>query len=263
MNTEHIVPWLLGQEYPGTGVAGVPTLIFEHLLYVIVPLLLAIAIALPIGLWVGHINKGGTLAINIANGGRAIPSLGIIIIAFIAFSAGFIPVYITLTAMAIPPILTNTYVGVREVDPEIRDAAAGMGLSGWEILSHVEVPMAMPVIMAGVRTSAVQVVATATLAAYIGLGGLGRPIFTGLAIGPQFNPDAKTLLVVACVLVAVLAVVTEQLLGLVERAVVPAGLLSKQQQEEEEGGAPPRPMADADAGADSAHESSEESAVAV
>jgi osmoprotectant transport system permease protein len=105
----------------------------------------------------------------------------------------------------------------------------------------------------------VQVVATATLAAYIGLGGLGRPIFTGLAIGPQFNPDAKTLLVVACILVAILAVVTEQLLGLVERAIVPAGLRSKRQQEE--GGAPPRPLADADA--DAGSESSEESAVAV
>jgi osmoprotectant transport system permease protein len=257
MNTEHIIPWLLGQEYPNTGVAGVPTLLFEHLLYVIVPMALAIAIALPIGLWVGHINKGGTLAINVANGGRAIPSLGIIIIAFIAFSAGFIPVYITLTAMAIPPILTNTYVGVREVDPEIRDAAAGMGLSGWDILRRVEVPMAMPVIMAGVRTSAVQVVATATLAAYIGLGGLGRPIFTGLAIGPQFNPDAKTLLIVACVLVAILAVVTEQVLGLVERAVVPTGLMRKQQQEQ--GGGPPRTRGDADA--DTARQSAEESVV--
>jgi osmoprotectant transport system permease protein len=231
VNTESIVPWLLGQEYPGTGVAGVPTLLFEHLLYVIVPLALAIAIAVPIGLWVGHINRGGTLAINIANGGRAIPSLGIIVIAYLLFSAGFIPVYITLTAMAIPPILTNTYVGVREVDAEVRDAAAGMGLSGWDIVRRVEIPMAMPVIMAGVRTSAVQVVATATLAAYIGLGGLGRPIFTGLAIGPQFNPDAKTLLVVACVLVAILAIATEQLLGLIERAVVPAGLQHKQAEE--------------------------------
>lgn len=242
MNTEFIVPWLLGQEYPRTGVAGVPTLLFEHLLYVIVPLALAIAIAVPIGLWVGHINRGGTLAINIANGGRAIPSLGIIVIAYLLFSAGFIPVYITLTAMAIPPILTNTYVGVREVDAEVRDAAAGMGLSGWDIVRRVEIPMAMPVIMAGVRTSAVQVVATATLAAYIGLGGLGRPIFTGLAIGPQFNPDAKTLLIVACVLVAILAIATEQLLGLIERAVVPTGLQHKQAQES--GDAPPPSGAD-------------------
>lgn len=255
MNWEPVLPWLLGQEYPNTGVPGVPTLVWEHLLYVVVPLLLALAIALPIGLWVGHINKGGTLAINIANAGRAIPSLGIIIIAFIAFSAGFIPVYITLTAMAIPPILTNTYVGVREVDPEIRDAAAGMGLSGWEIMRRVEIPMAMPVIMAGVRTSAVQVVATATLAAYIGLGGLGRPIFTGLAIGPQFNPDARTMLLVACVLVALMAIATEQLLGVVERAVVPRGLAAKQEQEAR--GAPPT---EADAQPQSTDE--EQSAVA-
>lgn len=253
MNLEHIVPWLLGQEYPNTGVAGVPTLLFEHLLYVVVPLVLALAIAIPIGLWVGHVNRGGTLAINIANGGRAIPSLGIIIIAFIAFSAGFIPVYITLTAMAIPPILTNTYVGVREVDPEVRDAAAGMGLSGWEILRNVEIPMALLVIMAGVRTSAVQVVATATLAAYIGLGGLGRPIFTGLAIGPQFNPDAKTLLIVACILVAILAVLTEQLLGVAERRIVPTGLTRKQEQERR--GAPPPSAADADTAERSTRES--------
>ncbi len=261
MNLEHVIPWLLGQEYPNTGVAGVPTLLFEHLLYVIVPLLLALATAVPVGLWVGHINRGGTLAINIANAGRAIPSLGIIIIAFIAFSAGFIPVYVTLTAMAIPPILTNTYVGVREVDPEVRDAAAGMGLSGWEILRKVEIPMAMPVIMAGVRTSAVQVVATATLAAYIGLGGLGRPIFTGLAIGPQFNPDAKTLLVVACILVAILAVLTEQVLGVAERKIVPTGLVGKQEQERR--GTPPPSAVDADpADPDTAQQSQEESAVA-
>jgi osmoprotectant transport system permease protein len=183
------------------------------------------------------------LAINIANGGRAIPSLGIIIIAFIAFAAGYSPVYITLTAMAIPPILTNTYVGVREVDPEIRDAAAGMGLSGWEIVRKVEIPMAMPVIMAGVRTSAVQVVATATLAAYIGLGGLGRPIFTGLAIGPQFNPDARTMLLVACVLVAIIAILTEQMLGLVERVIVPSGLAAKREQQAR--GGPPAKEADA------------------
>lgn len=256
MNWEHVIPWLLGQDYPNTGVAGVPTLLWEHLLYVVVPVLLAIAIALPVGLWVGHINKGGTFAINVANGGRAIPSLGIIIIAFLAFSAGFIPVYITLTAMAIPPILTNTYVGVREVDPEIRDAAAGMGLSGWDLLRKVEIPMALPVIMAGIRTSAVQVVATATLAAYIGLGGLGRPIFTGLAIGPQFNPDARTLLIVSCVLVAILAIVTEQLLALVERWIVPTGLTRKQQQQQR--GTPP-PRTDADAGAS---QKPEQSAVA-
>lgn len=255
MNWDNVIPWLLGSEYPNTGVAGMPTLLFEHLLYVIVPLLLALAIAVPIGVWVGHINRFGTLAINVSNAGRAIPSLGILIIAVLAFTAGFIPVYITLTAMAIPPILTNTYVGIREVDPEIRDAAAGMGLSGWDLVRQVEIPLAMPVIMTGIRTSAVQVVATATLAAYIGLGGLGRPIFTGLSIGPQFNPDARTLLVVACVVVAILAICTEQLLGLVERLMVPTGLARAQAVEQ--GDAPP-PDARPDDSADASEDQSQE-----
>lgn len=231
MNWGPIWPWLLGQEHETLRIAGVPTLLGEHLLYVVGPVLAAIAIALPVGLWVGHINKGGTLAVNISNAGRAIPSLGLILIAYLAFGLSSIPVYITLVAMAIPPILTNTYVGVREVDPEVRDAAAGMGLSGWEILRQVEIPMAMPVIMAGIRTSAVQVVATATLAAFVGLGGLGRPIFTGLATSVQFNPDARTVVVVAVVLVALFAIVVEQLLGVVERLVVPTGLTRRQAQQ--------------------------------
>lgn len=261
MSWEKVWPWLLGEEFAGTGVPGVPTLVWEHLLYAIVPLIAAIVIAVPLGVWVGHINRFGTLAVNISNAGRAIPSFGLIIIAFLLFSAGFVPVYITLTAMAIPPILTNTYVGVREVDPEVRDAAVGMGLSGMEIVRRVEVPMALPVMMAGIRTSAVQVVATATLAAYIGLGGLGRPIFTGLAIGPQFNPDARTMLLVACVLVAILAILTEQLLGAVERRIVPTGLLRKQEQEAR-GGASAQPVEETD-DAGRARQEHEEEPVAV
>lgn len=257
MNWAPIWPWLIGQEHEALRITGVPTLLLEHLLYVVVPVVAAIVIALPIGLWVGHINKGGTLAINVSNAGRAIPSLGLILIAYIAFEGSLTPVFVTLIAMAIPPILTNTYVGVREVDPEIRDAAAGMGLSGWEILRRVEIPMAMPVIMAGVRTSAVQVVATATLAAFVGLGGLGRPIFTGLATSVQFNPDARTVVVVAVVLVAVFAIVVEQLLGVVERLVVPSGL--RRMQEQQRSGAPVK--TDADAGP--AQQTEEQSTVTV
>ena len=236
MSWEPVWPWLLGQEHETLRIAGVPTLLWEHLLYVVGPVLAAVAVALPIGLWVGHVNRGGTFAINVSNAGRAIPSLGVILIAYLVFGLSSIPVFITLIAMAIPPILTNTYVGVREVDPEVRDAAAGMGLSGWQILRQVEIPMAMPVIMAGIRTSAVQVVATATLAAFVGLGGLGRPIFTGLATSVQFNPDARTVVVVAVILVAIFAIVVEQLLGVVERLVVPKGI-SRGQQEQD--GAPP------------------------
>jgi osmoprotectant transport system permease protein len=242
MNWGPIWPWLLGEQHETLRIAGVPTLLAEHLLYVVGPLLVAIAIALPVGLWVGHINKGGTLAINISNAGRAIPSLGLILIAYLAFGLSAIPVLIALIAMAIPPILTNTYVGVREIDAEVRDAAAGMGLSGWQILQRVEIPMAMPVIMAGIRTSAVQVVATATLAAFVGLGGLGRPIFTGLATSVQFNPDARTVVVVAVVLVAVFAIVVEQLLGVVERLVVPTGLAEGQERDGR------RPSTEADVG---------------
>jgi osmoprotectant transport system permease protein len=219
---DEILPWLLGE--PLLQMPGVPTLVVQHLGYALVPTLVALAIALPLGLWVGHTGRGGTLAINIANNGRAIPSLGIIVIAFIGFGRGVLPVYLTLVAMAIPPILTNTYVGVRQVDPEVRDAARGMGLTGLQLLRRVEIPMALPVIMAGVRTATVQTVATATLAAFVGLQGLGRPIFTGLAIGVQFNPLARAIVLVGVVAVAVLAVATELLLGRVERAIVPTGI---------------------------------------
>lgn len=240
MNWELVWPWLAGQQHETLRIPGVPTLLLEHLLYTLVPLAIALVVALPIGAWVGHINKGGTLAINVSNAGRAIPSLGIILIAYLALGRSLLPVFITLAAMAIPPILTNTYIGVREVDPEVRDAAAGIGLSGWEILRGVELPMALPIIMAGIRTSAVQIVATATLAAYLGFGGLGRPIFTGLAVSVLYNPDAKAAVIVAVVLVALFAIVVEQLFGLLERALVPKGIAARQQQS----GAPPATEAD-------------------
>jgi osmoprotectant transport system permease protein len=217
-----LLRWLSGE--PWLGVDGVPTLVVQHLLYALVPTVVAMAIALPIGLWSGHTGRGGLLAINVANVGRAIPSFGLILLAFTLAGFGFVPVYLTLVALAIPPILTNTYVGVRQVDPEIREAAAGMGLTGPQILRQVEVPMALPVIMAGVRTSAVQVVATATLAAVVGLGGLGRPIINGLAQNVQASPAARALVIVGALAVAVLAVLTEVALGMLERVVVPRGL---------------------------------------
>jgi osmoprotectant transport system permease protein len=217
--------WLAGEEL--LQMPGVPTLVLQHLAYSFIPLVLAIVIALPLGVWVGHTGRGGTLAINASNVGRAVPSFGIIVIAFIASGRGVIPVFITLIAMAIPPIVTNAYVGVRQVDPEVRDAARGMGLTAWQLVRQVEVPMAMPVIMAGIRTSAVQVVATATLAAYIGLEGLGRPIFTGLATGVQFNAQARAVVLVGIIGVAILAIGTEQGLGWLERRIVPTGIQAR------------------------------------
>ena len=220
--SSEVTAWIRGEEL--FQMAGLPALVAQHLLYALLPTLIAMAVALPLGLWLGHTGRGGNIAINIANAGRSIPSLGIILLAVLVFTAGYGAVYLTLVLMAIPPILTNTYVGVRNVDPEVRDAAGGMGLSGGQVLRKVEIPMALPVIMAGVRTSAVQVVATATLAAFVGLGGLGRPIFTGLAIGVQFNPVAREIVLVGVVAVALLAILTELALGRAERLVVPTGL---------------------------------------
>jgi osmoprotectant transport system permease protein len=209
--------WLAGTAW--RGVPGVPTLIWQHLVYSGVPTVAAIVIAVPFGLWTGHTGRGGLVAINISNVGRAVPSLGVLILVFVVSGFGLLPVYVTLIALALPPILTNTHVGIRQVDPEVLDAAAGMGLTGRQQLWQVEIPLALPVIMAGIRTAAVQVVATATLAAIVGLDGLGRPIVSGLAQNVQASPEARTLVIVGAVLVALLAVATELALGAAERAV--------------------------------------------
>jgi osmoprotectant transport system permease protein len=203
------------------GADGIPTRLFEHLWYSLVATLGAIAIALPIGLVLGHTGRGGQLAINISNLGRAIPSFGIIILAFIVAGIGFLPVLVTLVALALPPIVTNTYVGMRAVDPEIREAAEGMGMTGWQVLRRVEMPMAQPLIMAGIRTSAVQVIATATLAAVISLGGFGRYIIDGLA--QRNTPEV----VAGAILVSALSLLAEYGLGALQRATVSKGLAGR------------------------------------
>jgi osmoprotectant transport system permease protein len=182
---------------------------------------IAAAIALPIGIAIGHTGRGALLAVNLTNLGRAIPSLGIIILMFTVFGFGIAPVLITLFALAIPPIVTNSYIGVRSVDPDVRQAAEGMGMRGRQVLWQVELPMAMPLIMAGIRTSAVQVVATATLAAFVGLGGLGRYLIDGLA-----QRDIAEV-VGGAILVAALSLLTELLLGRVQTMVVSKGLAER------------------------------------
>ncbi|QBI18320.1 ABC transporter permease [Egibacter rhizosphaerae] len=200
------------------GSRGIPSRVLEHLWYSLSSLAAAIAIALPVGLWVGHTGRGGTLAINLANTGRAVPSFGIIVLFAILIGFGFTGTFIALVAFAIPPILTNTYTGVREVNSEVRESAEGMGMRGFQVLWRVEVPYALPLIFAGIRTSAVQVIATATLANLVGIGGLGSYVFGGLA---RLN-FAEML--VGAVLVALLSLAMEGVLALVQRAVVPGGL---------------------------------------
>jgi osmoprotectant transport system permease protein len=212
-----------------TGNDGVPVRLAEHLLLSGIPLVAALALALPVATWVGHSGRFGGLAINLANVGRAIPSLAIMAVAAMVLNrwlvdlglrreAGEITTMVAMAALAIPPIVTNTYVGLREVDREIVEAARGMGMTGLQVLRRVELPLALPVILAGVRTSAVQVVATATLGAVFGTGGLGRYIIDGIAQRREHEVFAGALIV------ALLSIATELGFGLFQRRVVSPGL---------------------------------------
>jgi osmoprotectant transport system permease protein len=200
------------------GIDGIPTRLAEQIHLSIESVAIGAVIALPIGIVLGHYGRFGNLAINISNVGRAVPSFAILVIAFQVFGLGDVPIILALTALAVPPMVTNSYVALREVDPDVKDAARGMGYRELAQLLRVELPLAVPLIMAGVRTSAVQVVATATLAALIAGGGLGRYIVDGLARSD--NP--RTL--AGALLVAALALATELLLAGLQRAMVPRGI---------------------------------------
>lgn len=200
------------------GSNGIPTRLLEHVQLSAESVLIGALIALPVGIVLGHYGRFGNLAINISNAGRAVPSFGILVIAFLVFGLGDLPVIVALTALAIPPMITNSYVALREVDPDVKEAARGMGYRELAQLLRVELPLAVPLIMAGIRSSAVQVVATATLAALIAGGGFGRYIIDGFA---QLN-DAMT--IAGAILVALLAFATEVGLSGLERLLVPRGI---------------------------------------
>ena len=200
------------------GSNGIPTRLVEHVHLSAESVAIAALLALPFGIALGHYGRFGNLAINISNAGRAVPSFGILVIAFQIFGLGDGPIVLALTALAIPPMVTNSYVALREVDPDVKEAARGMGYRELAQLLRVELPLAVPLIMAGVRTSAVQVVATATLAAYIAGGGFGRYIVDGFATQDYAQ------LFAGAVLVAALAVATEISLSALERGLVPRGL---------------------------------------
>jgi osmoprotectant transport system permease protein len=215
-----VIAWLTDPVH-WSGPDGIPVRTLQHIWYSLVATTVAAAIALPVGVYVGHTGRGAIVAVNLTNLGRAIPSLGIIILTFIVFGFGVLPILVTLFALAIPPIVTNSYIGVRSVDPDVRQAAEGMGMRGRQVLWRVELPIAMPLIMAGIRTSAVQVVATATLAAFVGLGGLGRYLIDGLS-----QRDLAEV-VSGAILVAVLSLLTELVLGRVQALVVSKGLAER------------------------------------
>jgi osmoprotectant transport system permease protein len=194
------------------------TLLREHIVLSAVALLVAIAIALPVALMIRNTRVGAAIAINIGNVGRAVPSLAILALLLPFLGIGFATALVALAALAIPPILINASTGLREVDKGVIDAARGMGLSGNQILTGIQLPIAAPVIFAGIRTSAVQTVASATLATFIGAGGLGDLIVLGLQrSGPE-------ILLAGAFSVALLAIFTEIGFGFLENAFTPKGL---------------------------------------
>jgi ABC-type proline/glycine betaine transport systems, permease component len=198
------------------GVEGIPHRLVEHLTMSAVSVAIAIALALPVALALGHLRRGGVVAIGLSNAGRAVPSFALLVLCAQVFglSSG-VPIVVALVALAIPPIMTNTYVAVTDVDSGVVEAARGMGLSGWQLLARVELPLALPLIMGAIRTAAVEVVATATLAAALAQGGLGRFILDG-----QSQNDVGKL-VGGAVLVASLAIVTELVFSVAQRLVSP------------------------------------------
>lgn len=209
--------WLVAQAN-WSGPNGIPARLGEHVAMSTVVMLIAIGIALPAGLFIGHTRRGVTLAVGLANIGRAVPTfalMGIIVPFTQAIDPGngfgLYPTILAMIILAIPPILVNTYAGVSEVDRDLVEAARGMGFRGGQILRGVEIPLALPVILGGVRSASVQVIATTTLGAIFGIGGLGRFVVDGIAQ----NDDG--MLFGGVVLVAGLAMLSEVLLSQVQR----------------------------------------------
>jgi osmoprotectant transport system permease protein len=209
-----------------SGRDGIPVRLWEHLWISGLSLAGSIGIGLPLGLAIGHTGRGAGAVVAIANIGRAVPSLGLMGLAFLlllplGLGVGPLPTIVALIALGIPPIVVNAYVGLREVDRDLIEAARGMGMRGSQVLRGIEVPIAMPVILAGVRTTAVQIVATATLAAAIGGGTLGQLIIIGFNVGDQVRIFG------AALIVAALSIATELTFAWIQRAATSPGIRTR------------------------------------
>lgn len=195
------------------GESGVWHRLLQHLVLTVVCLVLSCLIALPVALVLGHLGRGGALAVNISNVGRAVPTFAVLVLLLLTpvgdWAEG--PTVVALVLFAVPPLLTNAYVGVREVDRGVVQAARGMGMTGRQLMFHVELPLSLPLLLNGVRIAAVQLVATATIAALVGGGGLGRIITAG------FNLASTPQVVAGALLVAVFALVVEGVFEIAER----------------------------------------------
>ncbi|MER5339832.1 MULTISPECIES: ABC transporter permease [Streptomyces] len=203
----------LGDPAHWSGDDGVWHRLAQHLVLTVVCLVISCLVALPVALVLGHLGKGGALAVNISNIGRAVPTFAVLVLLLLTPLGkwGEGPTVVALVLFAVPPLLTNAYVGMREVDRSVVRSARGMGMTGRQMLLHVELPLSLPMVMNGVRIAAVQLVATATIAALAGGGGLGRIITAG------FNLASTPQVVAGAILVAVFALIVEGIFEIAER----------------------------------------------
>jgi osmoprotectant transport system permease protein len=225
-----VIKWLNDpahwRDRPADSFTGIPSEVLTHLRFSAIALALALAIALPAGLAIGHTGRG-TWVVTAANALRSIPAVGLLVLLSVLISPHFygrtdlgylIPTEIVLVLIALPAVLANTYAGVDAVDPAVRDAAKGMGMTGAEVLRKVELPNSLPLIFSGFRSATLQVIATATIASYFPLGGLGRYIYDG------FHQQDYPQMVSGGVLVAILAVLVDLVLAFVQRVSVSRGV---------------------------------------
>ena len=221
-----ILTWLTsGDAWSGSD--GILARLLEHVTYTAIVVLLASLVAVPTGLWIGHSGRGRWLVTG-ANALRAVPTLGLLFALTLVLlpvlpgdAAYLVPSVAVLVLLAIPPILSGTYAGVEAVQPATRDAARGIGMTGREVLTQVELPIALPLVLSGVRAAVLQVVATATIAAYVGLGGLGRFLIDGLATQDYASTAG------GAILVALLALGLDAPFALLARLLVSPGLTGR------------------------------------
>lgn len=207
-----------GANWSLSGDSSIPERLGQHVAYTLIALVISAVIALPIGLLIGHTNRGAFVAIGLGNLGRSLPTFGLVLLLVTIFGVYQWPVILALVVLAVPPILAQTYAGIRSVDPSAVQAAVGMGMRPMQVLFKAELPMALPLIIGGLRSALLQLTATATIAAYASFGGLGRLLIDGLSRAEYDQIFA------GAVMVALLAIVLDYISAGVERAVVSPGV---------------------------------------
>ena len=220
------------------GVAGIPNRVGEHLSYSSVTVLIAAVIAMPLGVVLGHTRRGKFWVVPVAGALRALPTLGLVTLLALLLGIGIVPPLIALIVLAIPPVLAGAYSGIESVDRHTVDAARSLGMTEWQVLTRVELPLGLPLVIGGVRSAALQVIATWTIAAILPVGGLGRYIFDGLPVQNYAEMLAGSMLVI------VLALVADGVFALVQKGVIPRGVVARQSASSSDGGTRRRLHAD-------------------